>query len=224
MTPTFGKKKARRSNRSVGTKEPRKRILLVLGALRTEKDYLVWVVDRLGINRSQVDIETKAMEADQLAQWADELGQSDLRAAKKNHDLNNIYSQIWVVVDVDNSAVKVKKARESYAKSSIRFAVSNPCFEVWLLFHTDCKEGPMSIGDAQAQAKRANLVDKRNDKVPLLDELTGKFQIAQDRSERLDRKHKNAGTSFPHNTPSSNVYELVLALKEMTNDASGHVY
>lgn len=56
-----------------------------------------------------------------------------LLADKKARAEPDEYDQVWCVVDVDQFDVAV--AAESSAAIGVELAVSNPCFEFWLLLH-----------------------------------------------------------------------------------------
>lgn len=70
------------------------------------------------------------------------LGKDPLRvvneAIRQRKDPNNEYDHIWAVVDVDEHA-NLPSAIQLAKRSGIPLVVSNPCFEIWLLWHyVDC--------------------------------------------------------------------------------------
>ena len=60
------------------------------------------------------------------------------------------FDEVWCVVDVDD--YDLDSAAALAAKSGVRLAVSNPCFELWLLLHhQDCTT---PICDAKAALRQ----------------------------------------------------------------------
>lgn len=59
-----------------------------------------------------------------------------LRAAvaKRDADREDSFDSVWVVVDVDDHAT-LQSCLELALKEGIKVVVSNPCFEIWLLWH-----------------------------------------------------------------------------------------
>ncbi|PSL01019.1 RloB-like protein [Murinocardiopsis flavida] len=49
------------------------------------------------------------------------------------------YDEVWVVVDVDDHAT-LDEALQKGRQADIPIVVSNPCFEIWLIWHyEDCR-------------------------------------------------------------------------------------
>ncbi len=100
-----------------------KRLLIVCGGARTEKDYL----NALRTDRRRSNISIKIC--------IDE--RSPLHVVKKAADIRSAdpdaFDEYWAVFDVDEFDVKsaIALAREK----GIQLAISNPCFEYWLLLH-----------------------------------------------------------------------------------------
>lgn len=70
------------------------------------------------------------------------LGKDPLRVVKEairqRDDPNVDYADVWAVVDVDEHAL-LDRAIQLADKSGIPLVVSNPCFELWLVWHyMDC--------------------------------------------------------------------------------------
>lgn len=58
--------------------------------------------------------------------------------AHRERDENLKYDSVWCVFDVDEHP-HVSDAKEMARDNAIRLAISNPCFELWLLLHfRDC--------------------------------------------------------------------------------------
>lgn len=57
-----------------------------------------------------------------------------IEAAKRGTEERDRYDHVWVVLDVDEHA-KLNEALIQSASADIPVVVSNPCFEVWLIWH-----------------------------------------------------------------------------------------
>jgi hypothetical protein len=56
------------------------------------------------------------------------------QAARREHDDNLLWDQVWAVFDIDDHP-NVERAKELARKGGISLAISNPCFELWALLH-----------------------------------------------------------------------------------------
>lgn len=98
--------------------------------------------------------------------------------------------QFWMIVDTDHytqgpHVANFSKALKEAADAGIRTAVSNPCFELWLLLHVrDVKEQLASATDV-AVALKNDLGSYNKTKVPA-DRLVPHVQVAILRAASLD--------------------------------------
>nr|WP_285744392.1 RloB family protein [Lentzea sp. NBRC 105346] len=93
-------------------------VLVVCGGQRTEPDYFAG----LRISRqARLKVRVKADSPENLVKYAKSVFSKDE------------YDAAWCVVDVDH--FDIDAATRLAAQSGIELAVSNPCFEVWLLLH-----------------------------------------------------------------------------------------
>jgi hypothetical protein len=56
------------------------------------------------------------------------------RMAKSRQDRNLLYEEIWCVFDVDEHPL-LAEAKHQASANHIKTAISNPCFELWVLLH-----------------------------------------------------------------------------------------
>jgi hypothetical protein len=55
---------------------------------------------------------------------------------RKNYPFKKGYDELWLVIDIDRWRTRqLSQVAERCAQNHYRMAVSNPCFEIWLLFH-----------------------------------------------------------------------------------------
>lgn len=126
---------------------------------------------------------------------------TDQRASTKDFD------EIWCVFDVDahpNLAQAVNEARQS----GISVAVSNPCFELWLILHYEDRTAPIDRHDAQSRAEALGAVDGKHLVPRNVEDLLAGCDEAKHRSQALRSRHIANG-SAPDANPSSNVWELL---------------
>ena len=105
------------------SREPRTQLLVVCGARRTEPAYLA------GLRR---ETRNPAVAIKVLSHPRDP--ERVVRYAKKCQEkLGTDFDEIWCVLDVDQ--FEYGPALKIAAQEGINLAISNPCFEVWLLLH-----------------------------------------------------------------------------------------
>lgn len=100
-----------------------KRILVVCGSRRTEKQYLEGLRD--SARKSNIAIKIRIEPSDPMAVVSAAV---DFRDADRD-----AFDECWVVLDVDE--FDIPPVLEYAAAEDIRVALSNPCFEYWLLLH-----------------------------------------------------------------------------------------
>ena len=118
------------------------------------------------------------------------------------------FDEIWCVFDVDehpNRSQAIFEARQS----DINVAVSNPCFELWLVLHVEGRARPVHRSDIQRDATKLNLIRGKN--VPdaaWRGGLEDGYEDAKRRAQGLDRMH-DGNQSPQRSNPSTGVWRLV---------------
>ncbi len=129
------KSKARSLNRLVrrsGRHTPQSTVLIACEGKKTEPIYFAQLGKHLGLHTIQV---VQALGTDPMSIVTDAANRKRERA--RNAERSTIvteYEQVWCVFDVDEHPAlgsAIEKARDN----DIRVALSNPCFEYWLLLH-----------------------------------------------------------------------------------------
>ncbi|HCA88271.1 MAG TPA: hypothetical protein DEQ61_24110, partial [Streptomyces sp.] len=110
-------------SRSPGSRRDRDRILVLCGAKVTERDYLQGLVNHLSNPAVTVRIKTKVCSPSQL------VGYAAGERTRSRHD----FDEVWCVFDVDE--FDVAHAIGEAQRLGVEVAVSNPCFELWLILH-----------------------------------------------------------------------------------------
>ncbi len=124
----------RRPARGPATRSPRRRLLVVCEGAKTEPDYVrgfvrqcraavveIRIPDERGDPRRLVEIAKKHKT------WAD-------REARSERDPLLAYDEVWCVFDRDQHE-RFTDACTMARDNGFLLAVSNPCFELWLLLH-----------------------------------------------------------------------------------------
>ncbi|WP_204016851.1 RloB family protein, partial [Sphaerimonospora thailandensis] len=92
----------------------------------------------------------------------------------------------------------------------INLAISNPCFELWLILHyRDCG----AFVDTDSAESLSRSLDGRAGKTIDPAVYMPLRKKAARRAGRLDMRHDQDGTKFPHDNPSSGMYKLLWRLE-----------
>jgi RloB-like protein len=194
--------------RSASTSAQLPELLIFLEGARTEEGYFVhfWREHRSTV-RIRID-PSKGSSPATLVDLAVREKKRQAREAKRSG--GRAYDEIWCVFDVDQHpglAQAIQRAREH----DIEVAVSNPCFELWLILHHQDQTAHIERGSAQSLAKRLLGCGKilSSDALAALYES---YDDARRRAEELDRKHLGDGSPARSN-PSSEAWKLVQSMR-----------
>lgn len=172
---------------------------MVCGAEKTETAYLKGLRDDMMAATVSMKLTEKALSPDQVVTYA-----------RDSFDRND-FDEVWCVLDVDSfekDGGKVTQAVAAAAKANINLAISNPCFEVWLLLHHRAFDLHCANCDAVVQHLRAKMGSY--DKVRLdYRHFAGSVQQAVERARALDPTGKNYARN-----PSTSVWRLVTTVME----------
>ncbi|MEV0793360.1 RloB family protein [Kribbella sp. NPDC050459] len=118
----------------------------------------------------------------------------------------------WCVFDVEwpRHHPNLDRALRLAAAEGINVAVSNPCFELWLILHHQPHTGFLDNRGAEALSSR---LDGRQGKRI---DGAGYMKLRRDayiRAEALADRHERDGTTFPNDNPSSSMYRLLAAIE-----------
>ncbi|MFI7038396.1 RloB family protein [Microbispora rosea] len=171
------------------------RLLVICGTDETEKQYLNGVKTTYRNAAVTVKLKTRGRK-------------SPLEVVKYAIDLQSEsgddFDEVWVVFDVDD--FNIEDAVKEAERNQIKVAISNPCFEFWLILHF------ISHRAYLAGANQAQTILKRYyagyDKSRLdFDKFRGGIEDACHRARSIDEA---ASTTFSN--PSTGVWRLVEAM------------
>lgn len=172
----------------------------------TEPDYLTrWA--RLNRGRVRLEISDSGMTPDALVRHAKEHAKRNRRRRRSDPE----YDEIWCMFDVDQHP-NVSRSIHEARQSGINVAVSNPCFELWLVLHRH--EQTAHIGRRKIQQRSDELQLTSNKRILPAAEaiLIDNVDTAKLRAKALDRRHADNG-SPPRTNPSTDAWRLVDQLR-----------
>ena len=120
--------------------------------------------------------------------------------------------ECWCLFDVEwpKHHPNLEKAIALAAASNIKLAISNPCFEVWLILHLKAHTRFVDTKDAERTSK--GLDGRTGKSIDAAKYLPHRKEAAL-RARALARRHSDAGTRFPHDNPSSGMYRFLEAVE-----------
>ena len=201
------KKPSGRPPRRTRVRRPPRRILRVLSEGEvTEPNYLVeWA--RRNRDKVTLKIDDRGMTPATLVRTAKEY-LKDRRPRRADPD----FDEIWCVFDTDQHPNLAQAIHEA-GQSEIEVAVSNPCFELWLVVHAREQTAYIDRHDVQRLAGELGLTDGKNIPKSAWNTLVQSLDDAKRRARALDQRHDGNG-SPPRSNPSTDVWRLVDRLRD----------
>ena len=119
--------------------------------------------------------------------------------------------ECWCVFDVEwpQHHPNLFDARKLALDHGVKLAVSNPCFELWLMLHIKDCSAFLTTEEAERRSRR---LDGRAGKRIDADWYVERRGVASARATALAARHENNGTPFPDDNPSSSMYDLIAAI------------
>lgn len=180
----------------------------------TEPGYLN-MLGRLYRHKVYLDIGTTGQGPKSLVEQAcqDEDERRRRRRRRRRPTPPYDYDEIWCMFDVDEHPEIKQSVNRARQKKGVEVAVSNPCFELWLVLHQKDQTAHIERKDVQQLAQELGLIkDKRIDNSSF-NFLLEKYEDAKRRAIELDRWHEGNG-SPPRSNPSTGVWRLVDSIRD----------
>ena len=193
------------------SRSPKRTFLVFCEGRRTEPDYLKALKSEPAV-RDLASVDIRIHE--------DTLGSAPLTLVKAAADARARHGQdqseideVWCLFDVEwpENHPNLKEARALAQRSNVKVAVSNPCFELWLLLHFQDQAAPLDTNAAQRLLRDHD--DGRGKSLNGATYMPRRAEAA-DRARSLEDRHKGNGTSFPKNNPSSGMHRFLDAVEQ----------
>jgi hypothetical protein len=200
---------ARPLKRKVATRKPRKTLVVFCEGERTEPEYLD-ALKRQPLVRdvAAVDLRVETGHGGSVPRTLVAMAtDARNRAIEEEAEID----EFWCVFDVEwptNHPGLIEAVQQARA-NGIQLAVSNPCFELWLILHF--RDHTAWLENNQARRLRREL-DGSTDKGIDASRYMPLTAEAARRAARLDRRHLEDGTVFPQDNPSSGMHRLLVAV------------
>lgn len=188
--------------------EPQPRILIICEGTVTEPQYFdafrrdeynslvnIEIDDKGGVPKTLV--ERAAARKKQSEIEAEQMGDSNLK-----------YDEVWCVYDVDQHP-NLPDAWQQARDNGIHLAISNPCFELWLLLHY-CEQ-TAHIERKPAVSSLGTFIKGYKKHVPFQNLRAG-YEDAVLRAKRLEEHHIQVDSEGGN--PSTSVYKLTERIRE----------
>jgi hypothetical protein len=164
---------------------------VVCGGRRTEPDYFQALKRHLRNPAVHVRVRAKGRDPEDLVRFARSLVP----------EASDEFDEVWCVVDSDEYDLEPAAALAS--RLNVRLAVSNPCFELWLLLHYQDCSAPLCDARAALRHLVRHVPDYQKNGLRFADFESGVLDAIR-RAEKLDP------TGCDHRRdPSSGVWRLV---------------
>jgi hypothetical protein len=141
-----------------GGRPERRRILVVAEGERTERQYLEGLVKHAratGLTVLPVDVHGLGRDPMSVVKKAVHLRDDD----RKRRGPRDRYDEVWCVFDVDKHHT-LAAAVALAERQSLRVAISNPCFELWLLWHFEDYSKPATAASLKDRLKPRGCANK----------------------------------------------------------------
>ncbi|MEV0712337.1 RloB family protein [Nocardia aurea] len=117
------------------------------------------------------------------------------------------YNEYWCVLDVDEHE-DLPNALQCALDNGISVALSNPCLEIWFLFHFDSETKWLHRDEAQKRAYDHLRCTKSTFGGTHISRLFPQYETARKHAKALEIKHADDGVKGAGN-PSSNIWKLI---------------
>jgi RloB-like protein len=202
MAGDTGRDRYRRAARRAPFRDPRRRILIVCEGEKTEPDYFEQFAEFHKNSLVKVELAKAQGVPLSIVRTARDLKIKAIADAKREEDDNLMFEAVWCAFDVDVHP-NIPEAKLLAGEYDIELAISNPCFELWLLLHLRDSPGMLHHHDVQALLKsHVPNYDKKVD----FEVYRDGYNKAVSRAKSLDSLA--ASINEPGRNPTTCVYML----------------
>lgn len=200
--------RTRKAARREPFRAPKPTILIVCEGKNSEPQYFKGFWRACKNPRVTVRIPEGGLVPLAVVQYAKDLKQKADKAARRERDDNLSYDSVWGVFDV-NSHPNIPEACLLAEQHGIQLAISNPCFELWLLLHHRESPGANHRDDIKSMLK-VHIQDY--DKSVDYRAYEAGYAAALTRATRLDELAEQIRE--PGKNPTTRVYRLTEEIRK----------
>ena len=175
----------------------------------TEPSYLKGLKNDLQIHLVRIEVLPAGPNPKTVVDYAVDKKQEAQHQARRKGDANLKYDEVWCVFDVDSHA-HIPDAKQKADAHGIHMAISNPCFELWLLLHFQDQRRYVERHHVQSTCR--GHIPGYDKKVPF-DKLSPYYQTALLRAVNLSAWQKDRGCEGEN--PSTAVHKLTERIREL---------
>lgn len=192
--------------------EPRPHILVCCEGVVTEPSYFNGLKREGHNNLLHVEVKPGGLAPKTLVDFAVDLKHEAEKKARRRGDDNLKYDEVWCVFDVDVHP-HIPDAKQKATANHISLAISNPCFELWLLLHFCDQRAHIERHPLQSACRERLQGYEKN--VPF-ELVFPHHQEAVGRAKALDDWQEGQGR--PGGNPSTGVYRLTERIMQLGRD------
>jgi hypothetical protein len=189
--------------------EPRPRLLVCCEGQVTEPSYFNGLKRQGHNNLLHVEVKPGGLAPKTLVDYAVGLKDEAERAARRQNDDNLKFDEVWCVFDVD-AHEHIPDAKQKAATNRVSLAISNPCFELWLLLHFQDQRAHIERHHVQS-ACRGHMPGY--DKEVPFETVFPHHQEAVARAEALEIWQEQQNR--PGGNPSTGIHRLTTRIMEL---------
>lgn len=202
------KDRTRRKGRGPAKLQPKPRILIITEGEKTEKQYIEGYKRACKNPRVAIEYGRGGAVPLTLVQRAKTRKQETDRQARQERDENLKFEEVWCVFDRDEHP-NFDQAIEEARHSSIRLAISNPCFELWLLLHFN--DAPGLQHRDKITEKLCSCVTGYNKSINYSVYAPGNKDASR-RARQLDKQAELVGEAYRN--PTTGMWQLVESIRK----------
>lgn len=195
--------------RKVATRQPRKTLVVFCEGEKSEPQYLLALRRQPFVkDAAAVDIQVETGHGGAVPLTLVTLA---IAARAKSAAEEAEIDEFWCVFDVEwpRNHPHLSEAITKARANDIKLAISNPCFELWLILHY--RNHGSWLDNSQAVELRRQLDGSTNKSLDAAKYMS-LIGDAVRHAALLDTRHHRDGSKFPHNNPSSGMYRLIASI------------
>jgi hypothetical protein len=189
---------------------PKPRILIVCEGELTEPSYFEGLKRLTEVHRLvNVIVDPAGAVPKTLVERAVAEKKKAQRKARAAQDDSFKYDEVWCVFDIDEHP-NVPEAKQQAQAHGIALAISNPCFELWLLLHFADQRGYIHRHDVQAECRKYL---KDYEKNVDFEQVRSRIDDAVKRA--TDLAHWQSSRGCAGQNPSTTVHQLIIRIRSL---------